>query len=131
MQWHGRSLRKPSGGRLRTARKKRKYEFGTDPILSQIGKEKRKLMRTRGGNQKTRVIATTVANLTDPKTGKTQQSEIKDVLENTANPNYVRRDIITKGCIVLTENGKARVTSRPGQDGIINAVLLNDGQKTG
>ncbi|HHC19323.1 MAG TPA: 30S ribosomal protein S8e, partial [Euryarchaeota archaeon] len=32
--------------------------------------------------------------------------------------------IITKGTIIETEVGLARVTSRPGQVGIINAVLI-------
>jgi small subunit ribosomal protein S8e len=35
-----------------------------------------------------------------------------------------RRAIITKGAIIETSKGNARVTSRPGQCGIINAVLL-------
>ena len=52
--------------------------------------------------------------------------EIKDVLENPANPHYVRRDIITKGAIVITDIGKARITSRPGQHGVVNAVLIEE-----
>jgi len=36
----------------------------------------------------------------------------------------VRRNIITKGAVIKTEKGPARVTSRPGQHGIINAILL-------
>ena len=47
-----------------------------------------------------------------------------NVIENKANPNYVRRNIITKGAIVETSAGKAKVTSRPGQDGVINGVLI-------
>ena len=46
------------------------------------------------------------------------------VIENTANPNYVRRNIITKGAIVETPEGNAKVTSRPGQDGVINGILI-------
>ena len=47
-----------------------------------------------------------------------------EVIENTANPNYVRQNIITKGSVIETEKGKAKVTSRPGQHGVVNAVLL-------
>jgi small subunit ribosomal protein S8e len=46
------------------------------------------------------------------------------VEKNTANPNYVRRNLLTKGAIIKTELGSARIVSRPGQDGIINALLL-------
>ena len=126
MQWHGRSQRKETGGRYRAARKKRKYELGRDPLLATIGDEELKKIRVRGGNYKIRVIATKYANVTNPKTGETKKVEIKDVLENSANPHYVRRDIITKGAIILTEIGKAKITSRPGQNGCINAILIEE-----
>lgn len=125
MQWHGRAGRKETGGRVRLARKKRKYEMGRDPILPVIAEEEtKKKIRVRGGNVKVRVIGAKYANVTDPESGKTKKVEIKDVLENPANPHYVRRDIITKGSIIETEMGKALVTSRPGQHGEINAVLI-------
>ena len=34
------------------------------------------------------------------------------------------RNIITRGATILTEIGLARVTSKPGQDGVVNAVLI-------
>ena len=46
------------------------------------------------------------------------------VTENPANKNYVRRNYLTKGAVVTTELGKAKITNRPGQDGCINAVLV-------
>lgn len=66
------------------------------------------------------------ASLADPNTKKVFPSKILSVKENPANPHYVRRNIITKGAIIETEAGLARVTSRPGQDGIIQAVLLKE-----
>ena len=36
------------------------------------------------------------------------------------------RGIITKGALIETELGKAIVTSRPGQDGVVNALLVED-----
>jgi len=48
------------------------------------------------------------------------------VTGNTANKHYIRRNIMTKGTIVRTNLGLVRVTSRPGQDGVINAVLLEE-----
>jgi small subunit ribosomal protein S8e len=46
------------------------------------------------------------------------------VTENPANKNFVRRNILTKGAVVATDLGKAKITSRPGQDGEVNAILL-------
>ena len=48
-----------------------------------------------------------------------------EVVENPANRHFVRRNIMTKGTVIETEKGKARITSRPGQDGTINAVLIS------
>jgi small subunit ribosomal protein S8e len=50
--------------------------------------------------------------------------EIVRVVKNLANIDYDRRGVITKGAIIETALGPARVTSRPGQDGVINAVLV-------
>ena len=46
------------------------------------------------------------------------------VVENTANTHFVRRNIITKGAVVDTSLGRVKVTSRPGQHGMINGVLV-------
>ena len=50
--------------------------------------------------------------------------KIITVKENPSNPHYVQRNIMNKGTIIMTDAGAARITSRPGQDGVINAVLL-------
>ena len=52
--------------------------------------------------------------------------KILDVIENPANPHYVRQNIVTRGAIIETDAGRARVTSRPGQHGVISAVLITD-----
>ena len=65
-----------------------------------------------------------MANVVDPKTQKSKKVKILTVVENSANPFYVRRNIINRGAIIETEIGKAKVTSRPGQHGLINAILL-------
>jgi len=46
------------------------------------------------------------------------------VVESPSNVNYIRRNIMTKGSLIKTEKGVARITSRPGQEGSLNAVLL-------
>jgi small subunit ribosomal protein S8e len=125
-QWQGRSKRKPSGGRLRPIRGKRKFEIGREDQFAFVGEPTRKTVRTRGGNQKMQLFGVSAANVVDPRTGKTTKTKVTSVLENPANPNYVQRNIITKGAIIMTDLGKARVTSKPGQHGVLNAVLIEE-----
>ena len=122
--WQGTSVRKPSGGRRQVAHKKRKFEIGREPVLTTIGPARRKAVRVRAGETRVRVMRADKANVTDPKTGKTTVATVKTVSGNPANVNYIRRNIITKGAILETSAGRARVTSRPGQDGTINAVKV-------
>jgi small subunit ribosomal protein S8e len=122
--WQGLSTRKPTGGRLRLSRKKRKTEIGSEVILPAMGPEQLQKIRTTGGHTKVRILATNMVNVTDPATGKTQRIPFTTVKENPANPHYVRRNIITRGAVVETKLGKARITSRPGQDGVSNAILV-------
>lgn len=122
--WQGRSRRKPSGGRLRPLRKKRKFEIGREQQYAFVGPQKVKLYRVRGANQKVRILNAEWANVTDPKTGTTKKAKIVTVKENPSNPHFVTRNIVTRTAVVDTELGLARVTSRPGQDGVVNAVLV-------
>ncbi len=121
-----RSLRRASGGRYKQqGRKKKSYELGREPALTKIDKKRSKYVRTKGNNSKVRLLSSDTANLFDPKTKKYEQTKIKAVTENPANRHFVRRNIMNKGTIIETEKGKARITSRPGQDGSVNAVLLS------
>lgn len=86
---------------------------------------KQKKIRTRGNNKKSRVLTSNTAFVIDPKTNKTTKTEIITVMENSANVHYIRRNIMNKGAIINTKIGKAKITSRPGQSGVINAVLLS------
>lgn len=124
--WQGKSKKKISGGKLRHARKKRKFEIGAEAQTTTIGEHRKKFARTRAGIQKIRVLSTDKANVVVPNKNQVKISKIISVLENPSNPHYVQRNIITKGAIIQTELGKARVTSRPGQDGIINAILISE-----
>jgi small subunit ribosomal protein S8e len=122
--WQGESVRKRSGGRRIYARKKRKFEIGSERCETVIGEQRKKKLYGRGNTEKIRILAETTANVLDPRSKKMQVSKILAVVENPANPHYVRRNIITKGAIIDTELGRAKVTSRPGQHGVINAVLI-------
>ena len=124
MQWQGESVRKVTGGRRRPAAMKRRAEIGLAPADTHIGEDRRRIIRTFGGNDKVRALRASVANVTNPKSGETKQVKIEKVEENGANPNYVRRNLLTKGAVIKTEIGRARIMSRPGQHGIINALLL-------
>jgi len=125
--WQGRSLKKPSGGAIRARRKKRKYELGREYIPTTIGERDLKIIRVRGGNTKTRLLRIDEANVYNPETKKIERVKIEGVVDNPANRHFVQRNIITKGAIIKTEIGMARVTSRPGQDGVVNAVLIEKG----
>ena len=120
----GRVGRKPTGGRYTAARQKRKFEMGREPTLTKIGKEKIKVIKTKGDGIKAKVLVAGVANILDPKTKKYVKAAIKTVAECQANRHFVRRNIIVKGAVITTDIGKARVTSRPGQDGTVNAILI-------
>ncbi|MHA2364127.1 MAG: 30S ribosomal protein S8e [Candidatus Hodarchaeales archaeon] len=124
VQWHGRSNRKASGGKYHSLRKKRKYELGRYFGETRQGETKRKLIRTRGGNRKARLLQDKFANVTHK--GKTQRLEILDVVDNPANRNLARRKIITSSALIRTELGIAQITSRPGQSGVINAVIVEE-----
>lgn len=120
-----RPKRKHTGSRYKSYRGKRLFEKGNSPTLPNIAERKAKTISTIGGNIKVRLMADNIMNLTDPKTKKTSKVKIKIVVENPANRHYARRNALTKGAIVETEAGKARITSRPAQDGIVNGILIS------
>lgn len=123
--WQGRSKKKNTGGRYRHFRGKKKFEIAPETQFTVIREDaNRKIYRTRGNNVKGRLMTASYATVFNPKTGKSVHTRILTVKENPANPNYVQRNIITKGAIVETEAGTARITSRPGQDSVVNAVLV-------
>ena len=129
--WHGTlRKRKLTGGRKRAYRVKRNFEKGSFPAETTLGEPKRKNVRGFGGNIKAKVLSAKHASVTDPKSGKTEKTEILRVVKNSANVDYNRRGVITKGAEIETSLGLARVTSRPGGDGVINAVLISKEEKS-
>ncbi len=123
--YQGNDLRKITGGRKRPSRKKRKYELGRYPTHTKLSnREGRVIQRVRGGNYKIRVKEAQYANVADPSTNETKKVKILRIIETPDNREHARLGIITKGTIVETEIGIAKVTSRPGQDGVINAILI-------
>jgi small subunit ribosomal protein S8e len=123
---HERSSRKYTGKKYKSFHKKRKRSLARHSIETQIGQEKKKKQRTLGGNYKLKLFSSTFINVTDLSTNKTSKVKILKFESNAASKDLNRRHILTKGAIVETELGKARISSRPGQHGILNGVLLSD-----
>lgn len=121
---HARSKRGSTGNRYKARGSKKVRELGRVPTDTNISETKLKNIRGRGNNRKYALFSAETANVIDQKTKKAIKAKIKSVIENPANRNYVRRNILTKGAVIETDKGKAKVTSRPGQDGTVNAVLI-------
>jgi len=116
---------KITGGRRHPLRTRRKYEIDRYPNEPINGAQVTITRQVRGKNSKTALKSIDFVNLA---TGdaKVKKSKIIKVLENATNNDYKRRGIITKGAILETQEGKCRVISRPGQNGIVNAILLKE-----
>ena len=118
------SKRKVSGGRYKSTQSKKKSELAGFPAMTKLSEnQKVKSVRVIGGNKKLKILANNKINVTDKK-GKTSKTEMINVTENSANPNLVRRNVLTKGTVVETKLGKVKITSRPGQEGTVNGKLL-------
>jgi small subunit ribosomal protein S8e len=124
MQYLAKSLKKPTGGRRVRHHKKKKRELGRLPSMTNIGEKRQKKVRVMGGNQKIKIFSDIVANVIDPKTKKVKKAKILDVVENKAHHQFAKLKIMTKGAIINTDAGEAKITSRPGQTGVIDAVLI-------
>jgi small subunit ribosomal protein S8e len=122
---HAISKRRSTGALIKKAKGKRKRELGRPPIETRLGTEKKKVIRTKGGGSKIKLFNIDNVNVVN-KTGKIENVPIKKVEINHCSVDYSRRSIITKGAILDTKLGYVRVTSRPGQSGILNAVMVSD-----
>ncbi|MFC1728661.1 30S ribosomal protein S8e [Nanoarchaeota archaeon] len=113
-----------TGARYIDSRKKKVIDLGRLPAMTGIAVKRLKKIIGRGSTKKSRLLSADTVNLFDPKSKKYQKAKIEAVADSAANKHYVRRNIITKGTIIQTDKGKAKVTSRPGQDGVVNAILV-------
>lgn len=127
MAWHDRlTKRKKTGGRKRAYRTKRVYEQGRQPVETLLGEVNRKKVKGISRISKIKLVKADYVNVSNPKMGTTVRLEILDIVRNPANADYNRRGVITKGTIVRTENGLAKIISRPGQEGSLNAVVYEE-----
>lgn len=114
---------KTTGGRRHPLRIRRKYETDRYPNEAVTGAQVTITRNVRGKNRKTALKTIDFVNLAAGDS-KTKKTKILKVLENATNNDYQRRGIITKGAILETHEGKCKVVSKPGQTGIVNAVLV-------
>ena len=128
-KWHGISRRKPTGGRLKRPnryRGKRRTEVASEEQLAFVGEtDSRKNYRKRAGSQTVRTLSVNQVNV-NTNDGKTVRATVKTVVGNDADPNFVRRNIVTKGAVLETDKGLVRVTSRPGMHGVVSGVLVEE-----
>lgn len=116
--------RKPTGARYTSTRTKRLYQKGNPPTNTKIGERDARIFKIKGGGSKTKLLFAKKVNLFDPTSRKHSIEEIKTVVESPANRHFIRRNILTKGVVIETSKGKAKITGRPGQEGMVNAVLI-------
>jgi small subunit ribosomal protein S8e len=127
LAWHDRlTKRKKTGGKKRAYRTHRVKEQGRQPVETLFGETQRKEVKGLSRISKIKLVKAEYVNVSDPVTGKTDRLEILDVVRNPANADYNRRGVITKGTRVRTDMGLAKIVSRPGQDGSLNAVVYEE-----
>ncbi|MEM3046545.1 MAG: 30S ribosomal protein S8e, partial [Candidatus Bathyarchaeia archaeon] len=96
---------------------------GGFPAETVLGERSMTKLMGMGGKEKLKLLRERYVNVSHP-SGKTEKLEILRVISNRANVDYNRTGIITRGAVVETPAGNARVTSKPGRDGTVNAVLI-------
>ena len=116
--------RKITGGKYHKLRKKKKFSLSGVEGKVKLRETKKKIVRTLGGNKKSIILSTDIANVMDPTTKKAKKVKIKNVLETPANRFLARQNILIRSALIETELGKAKITNRPSQEGQVEAVLV-------
>lgn len=135
------SERKTSGGLRATTRRadKRLSQKGGDAALTTIllesdeegGKTEtdRKVVEGTGSALKVKLRSDKLVYVNGTE-GKVRPLELITVAENKANRQFARNNIITKGAVVKAKDSNSevfvRVTSRPGQQGTIQGIILGN-----
>ena len=118
--------RKISGGKYKKQRKRKLHSIKGQERKVKLRDTKKKTLRVMGGNKKTILLTEKFANVIDPETKKAKKVEIKNVLETKANRFLARQNILIKSAIIETELGKAKITNRPSQEEMVQAVLIKE-----
>ena len=114
---------KTTGGKYHRFRKKKHFEKDSQERLVAVRDlDKRKTVRTIGGNKKAVTLSAKSVNISIK--GKMQKTTIKKVVETPQNFFLARQNRLMKGVVIETPLGKAKITNRPTQEGMVNAVLV-------
>ena len=116
--------RKISGGKYKKVKKKRLAKATGKTRIVKLGEKKTKFIKGVGGNKKLVSLSQNKANVLAK--GKSKVVSIKNVLETPSNRFLARQNVLVKGAIIETEIGKARITNRPSQEGIVQAVIVEE-----
>ena len=119
-----RSKKKPTGGKYKIKIVKRIANLGSNSRYTKVGENSLRVIKVRGGNKKQFLLSSNIVNVYDKKDKKYKKTKMLGIISSSANRHFVRRNILTKSAIVKTDLGNVRITSRPGQEGGINGVLL-------
>jgi len=119
--------KKITGGKYHKARKKKLRERRGEERKTVLGKTKRKKIRTLGGKIKTVLLSTDVANVSVD--SNIRKVKIINVEETPQNRFLARENRLVKGAIIATEIGRAKITNRPTQEGMVNAVLVEKAEE--
>ncbi|MBI4043698.1 MAG: 30S ribosomal protein S8e [Candidatus Diapherotrites archaeon] len=115
-------------GTVEASKKKLSWKGGEFAATRMDAADQVKLVKVMGNHVKAKQTHAHTANVTNPETRKTMKMEITWVHENNANRLFTRRNIITKGAVIEVSldgiKAFARVASRPGQQGQVNALML-------
>ncbi|HKL24588.1 MAG TPA: 30S ribosomal protein S8e [Candidatus Nanoarchaeia archaeon] len=118
--------RKITGGKYKKPHKKKLQERPGEKKTIYLGEEKRKSKRSMGGSKKTFLLKGKYISIPTSSGKKHKKLEIKNVVETPSNRFLARQNILTKGTIVETPEGNAKITNRPTQEGTINGVFVKE-----
>ena len=116
--------RKISGGKYKRPNQAKFHSRKGNSRVVKLGERKTKLVRGRGGSKKIVSLSDNIANVVVK--GKSKKVAIKNVLETPANRFLARQNVLVKGALIETDVGKARITNRPSQEGIVQAVFVEE-----
>ena len=116
--------RKITGGKYHFFKKKKKYSIRGEERKVKLRETKKKIIRGLGGNKRTINLSSNVVNVINPETNKAKKVKILNVLETPSDRFLARQNVLVKSAIIETELGKAKITNRPSQEGMIQAVLI-------
>ena len=117
--------RKITGGKYRKFSKKKKHSLKGDTRKVKLRDRKQKIVRSKGGDKRKVLLSENFANVINPETKKAKKVKITNVLETPSNRFLARQNILIKGAIIETELGKAKITNRPSQEGMVQAELID------